>query len=247
MPRSPAPRSASTWRSPSSCAARSSPSAGSGAAPWPASPPSPAVRLPLPTTQPDVRADVTLAETAPPPEREVAATVRFDPPSAVADPDWLRLIAYQGREPSIGSELEQIAPGVYRSEPFPVHGTWKSAIRYHRGAEMAALPIYLPRDPEIPAAKVPAPASFSRQMIEEKTLLQRELSTTVPAWATPAAWLFVGLALLTLILGIGWSLMRLAVSATATTDRAPGGAPAAIGSHRRTGRRGPSGRPGRRR
>jgi hypothetical protein len=169
----------------------------------------------LPTTEPDIRAQVSTTETAPAPEREIAATIRFSPPGSVDGADWLRLIAYQGGERVVGGELEQIGPDTYRTEPFPVHGSWKSAIRFHRGSQMAAIPVFLPEDPAIPAAEVPAPASFSRTLVDEQTILMRELSTDVPGWATPAAWAVIGSGLLALLLGIGWALMRLATSAAA--------------------------------
>ncbi|MBJ7330390.1 MAG: hypothetical protein JHC95_10865 [Solirubrobacteraceae bacterium] len=166
-----------------------------------------------PTDSPDARVIVSLEEVRSAPQREVVATVRFDPPEVARDADWLRSISYQGKEPLRTDELREVAPDVWRSEPMPVHSTWKSAIRLHRGTTMSGVPVFLPRDEGIPAAEVPAPASFTRPLVVEKQLLQREAKDDVPAGATLTAQLIVLIAVLTLLGLAGWCLVRLGCSA----------------------------------
>lgn len=159
---------------------------------------------------PDVRASVTLEEVRPAPEREVVATVRIDPPDAARDADWFHTIAYQGEEPLRIDELDAVAPGVYRTAPIPVHGTWKSAVRIHRGSEMVAMPVFLPADEAIPAAEVPAPASFTRGFIGDREILQRERKDDVAEWIVTAFSALVLAICLGLVAILGAALVRLA-------------------------------------
>ena len=48
------------------------------------------------------------------------------------------------------------------------------------------VPIYLPNDPAIPAAEVPAAGSFTRQFTSDKKILQREAKTSSAALVTSA-------------------------------------------------------------
>jgi hypothetical protein len=166
------------------------------------------------TDDPDMRATVTLTEVAAAPERTVVATVRVDPPDAARDADWFHTIAYQGGEPLRLGNLDEIAPGVYRSEPIPVHGTWKSAIRFHKGRDMAAVPVFLPADEAIPAAEIPAPASFTRDFVPDREILQRERKDDVSRAAETAFAALILLICLGLIALIGRGLGHLAASAT---------------------------------
>lgn len=162
-----------------------------------------------PTDSPRADVRVTLEDVRPAPDREVVATVRFDPPEVARDADWLRSISYQGGEPLRTDPLREIAPDVWQTVPMPVHGTWKSAIRLHRGTTMAGVPVFLPRDEGIPAAEVPAPAAFTRPLVVEKRLLQREAKDGVPGAAVLTAQLIVLGAVLSLLGLAGWSLVRL--------------------------------------
>lgn len=161
------------------------------------------------TDAPRATVAFTLEEVRQAPNREVVATVRFDPPEVARDADWLRSISYQGKEPLRTDELTEIAPDVWQTVPMPVHSTWKSSIRLHRGTTMAGAPVFLPRDEAIPAPEVPAPAAFTRPLVVEKRLLQREAKDDVPAGATLTAQLIVLGAVLGLLGLAGWSLIRL--------------------------------------
>jgi hypothetical protein len=102
----------------------------------------------------------------------VIATV--SPADAADDAYWFQATSWQGGG-LVLAEMEPTGePGEYRSDkPVPVDGLWKSLLRLHRGAEMMALPIYLPADPEIDEPAFPAvdrTASFA----SEKRYLLRE-------------------------------------------------------------------------
>ena len=131
---------------------------------------------------PPVQANVELTEVRPPPEREVQATVSLTPPSAADGSLWLLSTAWQGVEGrSVVEKLEPIAPGVFRTTlPLPVHGNWKTSIRLASGASVAGMPVYFPADPEIPVGEIPATPSFTRPLVDDKTILQREQKPGIP-------------------------------------------------------------------
>jgi hypothetical protein len=136
-------------------------------------------------------ASVTLEETKPAPDREVVATAKLDPPEAAEDSEWFTVTAWQGGGSRI-VDMEKVAPGTYRStEPIPVHGTWKSILRLHRGNAIVGLPIFMPEDRAIPAPEVPAAASFERSFQLDTKNLQRERKDDVPGWLTLAGYLTV--------------------------------------------------------
>jgi hypothetical protein len=182
----------------------------------------------------DARAQVQLEEVTPAPDRAVNATVRIDPPSATEDADWVRGIAWQGGG-LVDAELDRTGPGTWRTtEPLPVHNGWKALIRVHKRASIAGVPVFLPEDPAIPAEEVPAKGSFTRELIPEKEILQRELKDDVPAALSPIAYLAVGGAAVGLIVMLGWALARLArIQGTPAepprADRARGPVPAPAG------------------
>jgi hypothetical protein len=113
--------------------------------------------------------------------------------------------------------LERVGEGVYRTtEPIPVHGNWKSMIRLQRGNAIDAVPIFLPDDPAIPAAEVPATATFTRKLIPDSEVLQREQKTSVAGPLTAAAYSVVAGIALALLALLAWGLHRLAVTADRT-------------------------------
>jgi hypothetical protein len=154
---------------------------------------------------------VTLTEARPAPARTVDATVRFDPPDVARHADWLTTISWQGRGRLVVRRLREVAGGVYRTEaPIPVFGSWKTNIRLHRGNVMASVPVYLPADPAIPAAGVPAASHFRRPFIGDRVLLQRERKRDVPAWLWGTAGAIVLACASALLALLGWGLVRLA-------------------------------------
>jgi hypothetical protein len=158
----------------------------------------------------DWRAEVTLSEAAPAPDRTVNATVRVDPPSAAEDANWLQALAWQGGGLEL-DRLEQVGPGVYETtKPMPVYGTWKTLVRLQRDDVVAGLPIYLPEDSAIPAEAVPAKPQFTRSFVDETQILQREQKDDVPGYLATVAYSVVGAIVLSLLALLGWLLHRLA-------------------------------------
>ncbi len=160
------------------------------------------------TTAPDASVKATLAEVSDSGPREVVATMRFDPPDVARDPDWLYTAAWQGGERVRTDPLTEIAPGVYRSAPLPVSGTWKSSIRLQRGDRMGAVPVFAPADTAIPAAEIPAPPQFERQLGDDRKLLQRERKQGIPNWSIVAFGLAVTAFVVALLLAAGVALVR---------------------------------------
>ena len=160
---------------------------------------------------PGLRASVTLTEARPAPAREVHATVRLIPADAGEQADWLTTIGWQGGDDLRVAPLRRVGEGVYRTtEPLPVHGTWKSGVRLAKGDTMALLPVFLPPDPAIPAAGVPALPRFERPLRPDREVLQRERKQDVPAWLWGASGAVVLGISLTLLLVLGWGLARVA-------------------------------------
>jgi hypothetical protein len=141
-------------------------------------------------------AQIKLTEVKPAPQREVLATVRFDPSDIADGASWVREIAWQGGG-LVGAPLERISEGVYRTpEALPVYGKWKAALRVENGHTLLGVPIYAPADAAIPLPAVPALASFTRPLQNDRQLLQRERKRDVPGWL----WLAASLTVLVLAL-----------------------------------------------
>jgi hypothetical protein len=169
-----------------------------------------AIAWTLPTTSGErVTAAITLQQLTPGPDRTVAATVRLDPGDAADGALWFMQTSWQGGG-SVIAPLREIAPGVWRTtKPMPVSGDWKSLLRLHHGNVIDGLPVYLPADPAIPAAAVPARASLQRTFSLDRHILQRETKTGVAGWLTLAAYLTVLVIALAMAAGLGWGLSRL--------------------------------------
>jgi hypothetical protein len=161
-------------------------------------------------TQEGVSARVALHDVGGSGGREVAATVRLDPPDAAAEAEWFDVTAWQGGG-LVVAPLKRTAPGVYRTtEPVPVHGNWKAMFRLHDEGSLTALPIFLPRDEAIPVGETPAPAHFTRAFGDEHLLLQREQTGGSPLLVAVAYAVVIAIALSLLAL-LAWALHRLAV------------------------------------
>ena len=188
------------------------------------------------TTPENVRAQVTLRDLGPGPERQVGAEVRIDPPQAAEDPAWLNVTAWQGG----GLLVDRLAAqgdGTYRTTgPIPVHGDWKASIRLQRGREVLGLPVYMPRDTAIPAPGVPARRSFTRPFVDDHQLLQREQKQGVPDWLTTVAPLGVLALALGFLATLAWGLSRVARRSPEQAARceAPASATAHLHPHRRS-------------
>jgi hypothetical protein len=157
-----------------------------------------------------VSAAVTASETRGGPDREVALAVRVTPSEATLDANWFQAIAWQGGG-FVQDRLERGADGVYRTtKSLPAHGDWKTIVRLHRDDSLLSLPVFMPRDPGIPADEIPLRSSTTRTFIQDHELLQREQKDDVPGWLPAAAYGVVGLIVLGFLGVLGWALVRLA-------------------------------------
>ncbi|MGH3441880.1 MAG: hypothetical protein ACRDUY_07530 [Nitriliruptorales bacterium] len=83
-----------------------------------------------------------------------------------------------------------------------------------------AAPIYMPEDPAISAAEIPAEERMTRDFVVDRLLLQRE-AKEVPAWLTTTANALLFAILVLWIATFGWGLRRLEPSPN--RDREPSG------------------------
>ena len=172
---------------------------------------------------PGESARVTLADVNGGAGRHVAAQVELSPRNAADDARWLTVTAWQGGG-FVLDRLERVGPGTYRTtRPIPVHGEWKALLRLHRRDSLQGVPIYLPRDPAIPAAEVPAERSFVRTFVPDKRLLQREAKDGSAPTLSIAAYGTVLAIALSLLGGMAWGLGRLAAGGETRWRRTPRG------------------------
>ena len=184
------------------------------------------IAVPLPTHAPaGISADLTLREAGGPSGNALMSVV-LHPSTAADHADWFTVTAWQGERNGKGGLI--IAPLHRQADrsftpgrPIPVSGTWKALIRLHRGNELLTLPVFLPADPGIPAAEVPAGSHFTRNFVQDKKVLQREATGGSPALQRIA---YTVLALLAgcWIGSLAWGLRQL-----------EGGRPVRSSSHRR--------------
>ena len=141
-----------------------------------------ALALPM-SAHTDYKAHVTLTNASTGPHRTVLTTVRLDPPNAADNAAWFNLTSWQGGTGTYNGQivgqwvvpLHEVSPGVWRSTtPVPVYGQWKTLLRLATVNSLQAIPVYMPRDPAIPAKGVPATSSFTRSFVADKKVLQRE-------------------------------------------------------------------------
>jgi hypothetical protein len=159
---------------------------------------------------PGVRAQVALTDVQGGPERTVAADVRLDPPNAAAGAEWLTATAWQG-DGLVVDRLEPVGPGHYRTtQPIPVNGNWKALVRLHRGDSLTAAPIFLPSDRALRAAEVPAKPRFTRELVDDHKILQREQQPAA-GWLWGVAYAVVAAIALGLLGLLAWGLHRMAV------------------------------------
>jgi hypothetical protein len=188
------------------------------------------IAIPMPRTAGQhIDAAVTLQQVKGGPDRQVVPTVKVTPADAVKDARWFNVLAWQGGG-SVRHELHEIAPGTYRADgPVPVSGEWKALVRLQKGTAVAAMPIYMPDDPAIPAKEIPASASFNRAFVLDHELMQRE-AVGGSAWLQGAAYIAL------LLVAIGWvaalalALKRMDATTVARHGREP--VRGAVGSRR---------------
>ena len=165
-----------------------------------------------------VRADVTLEPAANKEGRAAYVTARISPASAAEDTSWFNAVSWQGGGRKT-AKMEPVGDGLWRSsQPLPLHGEWKTALRLHKGRAMIALPLYLPRDSGVPTPGVSSPERFSAVLVPDIEVVQTERRDYVPGWLwTPAALLMLALC--------GLFIAALSAGIVRATTEAPNGQP----------------------
>jgi hypothetical protein len=144
------------------------------------------IAIPMPRRVGDVRADLTLDQTA---SGRAYVNVTLDPPDAADDAKWFQAVNWQGGELLL-AEMKEVGPGQYRSEePVIVTGKGKTLVRLHRGGELMAFPVRLPADPEIGEPEIPADARAG-PFVGEKEFLMREAEAG-GGWLAPAIYVLL--------------------------------------------------------
>jgi hypothetical protein len=186
------------------------------------------VGFPLPMTSGShATATARLRTVHPAPHRTVSGTLRLSPPSAAADSQWLTALAWQGGG-LLDDRVRRVGPGTYRTtQPIPVYGDWKAILRLEDGRALQAAPIYLPRDPAIPARGAPAKARFTRALVRDKQILQREY-VGGPLWISLPAYLVVVAIAALWLASIGIGLRRLGDGGPRRDRRPRRGRPSAL-------------------
>jgi hypothetical protein len=150
----------------------------------------------------------------------VDVTVTMDPPGAAESVDFFEVMSWQGGS-LVVTELEERGAGVYESAaPVPADHHWKSMVRLADKDLMAAVPVFLPADPEIGAREIPVVPERTSTFHRDTELLMREAHEGAAWPATVAYTAILGIALVwitTLALGF----VRLAGS-PAVQRRRPG-------------------------
>jgi hypothetical protein len=159
-----------------------------------------------------------------PGQRMVSADVQINPPTAVSDqPDWLTVLAWQGRMNNerglVIDRLTKVGPGHYVSNrPLPVWGSWKTLLRIHDGRTLAAVPIWAPADDAIPVKEIPVQLNSTRPLTFEVSILQRERDPGVPAWLFTAGGVVVLFLTLCVVSALTWGAGRINEDAAAPTE-----------------------------
>jgi len=149
-----------------------------------------ALAFPLPRQVGPVAATVRLQQVG----GLASVEVTLDPPTAARQATAFVITSWQGGAATERATLNQVGPGRYvSSRPMPVTGSWKTMVSLQRGAEVMAVPLYLPADPKIGAPAVPAVPERTERFVRITTLLMREVHPG-PAWPAMAA--YAGLAVL---------------------------------------------------
>ena len=150
-----------------------------------------ALGLPSPRRVGDVTADVRLEFTD---DDHARVHVTLDPPDAAEGARWFTAGSWQWGGRTI-AHMERTGDGEYVGDtPLLMTGRAKSLLRLHRGAEMMAVPIRLPADPDYDLAEVPAEDRRTR-FVAEQRFLQREADRPAGALALLVYALAIGLAL----------------------------------------------------
>ena len=162
------------------------------------------------TVPENATATVDLIEVGMPGKPEVIAKVRLSPAGLVDEnPAWVQILSWQGGD-VVSDRLRRTGPDTWEStKPMPVYGNWKTLLRLHDDRMLAAAPIFMAADEALGAKELPAEAHFTRDIVPEITLLQRERKFDAPAWLWGVANIIVLICSLGIILGLCLTTSRI--------------------------------------
>jgi hypothetical protein len=170
----------------------------------------------LNATVPDnARASVSLQQVGMPGKPEAIAKVRLEPAGLIdANPTYVAILSWQGGSKGergvISDRLRRTGPNTWEStKPMPVYGNWKTLLRLQDGRMLAAVPIFLPADAALGVPETPASAQFTRDVVPEISILQRERNLDVPGWLWGVANLVVLLCSIAVIVGLCLTTSRI--------------------------------------
>jgi hypothetical protein len=148
-------------------------------------------------------------------------TAVLSPAGAADDAYWFQASAWQGGGLEVADMERTGTPGEWRTEhPVPVDGHWKTLLRLHRGAEMMAVPVFLPADAKLDEPEIPA-VDRTMPFQPERDYLLRETHSG-SAWLSPVVHL--------LLLGVGGLWAAAFVFAVASRTREVDGPSSPAGS-----------------
>lgn len=168
-------------------------------------------------------ASVKLTEVQSSPVRLANATVTYSDRTFGDGADWAQGMAWQGDGHAVTAPLKKVAPGVFTTtQPIPVDGTWKAALRIHKGDVMGSVPVYMPADAALKLAATPALEQFTRPVVMDRKMMQRERRTSVPGYLFGLGAALVALMTIALVLLLGWALLRVARGGPLAPEAATG-------------------------
>ena len=171
-------------------------------------------------TVPDgAKATMSLRQVGMPGQPEVIAKVTLEPANLIdAHPTYVAILAWQGGG-VVSDRLRRTGPNTWEStKPVPVHGNWKTLLRLQDGRLLAAVPIFLPADTALGASELPASSHFTRNVVPEISILQRERNLDVPAWTWGVANVIVLLCSLVIIAGLCATTARISAGVRAAEE-----------------------------
>lgn len=161
---------------------------------------------PLPRNDADLEGTLTTRAVAP---GSVIVDLTLDDPALVERPDWFEAMSWQGGSMHM-TPMRKIGTGRYRSaEAVPVGDDWKTLVRFANHDVLAAVPVYLPADPEIGASEIPVRREQSVEFRRDTDFLLRE-AREGPAWPAIVAYTAILSLALAWVTGLAFSYRAVA-------------------------------------
>ena len=166
------------------------------------------------TVPKDATATITTTQVGTDAEPEIMAKVSVQPADLIDDnPTWVQLTAWQGGSDDtkgiVLHQLKRTGENTWEStQPVPVGGNWKTLLRVQDGRMLAGVPVFMPADAPLDAEEVPVEPQFTRDLVPEIEILQRERDFEAPAWMWGVANMIVLVCSLAILAGISVAVAR---------------------------------------